>query len=55
MKRLLCVPYRAGETVSMTVRALGLPESVGDWFGNDEDDYKAMIEAKLRLVKFGRD
>ena len=49
VKRFLCIPYRAGETVTVTLRARGgsgmitLPELAYAW-----------IDAKVKLVSFGR-
>lgn len=51
VKRFITVPYRAGETVSLTAVAMGRGEV--PW--RKQEESKGNIGVKLRLVKFGRD
>ena len=53
VKRFMTIPYRAGEIVSIAVKAIAPSGSVSIW--EDENEYKAYIGAKMRLMRFGRD
>lgn len=59
VKRFMTIPYRAGEEVAVTVQARGLgAEHVSiPLFGSGDsvDNYKASVEAKVRLLRFGRE
>ena len=48
------MPYRAGEQIRVYVKAVGYSDNVDGWWGGDVADYKARIDAKVKLVKFGR-
>lgn len=54
VRRFMTVPYRAGETVEVTVRTVGYDGSVNSGWSFSESPWKSFAGAKARLVRFGR-
>ena len=55
VKRLMSIPYRAGETVSVTAHAWETPDAEGEFsLYKSQDRYETSIGAKVKLVRFGR-